>query len=122
MKILKKWIIELGYGNQKINGTSYLCNEKNAFLIPTNSLILGFNFPREIKKPTHIEGMEDWRAKYSLNYIFNYKYLEAIEVYLEYDYINGYHYKLADGYHRYTISRYLNFPYIPVKIKKKIIY
>lgn len=122
MIILKEWIKELGYETNQLEKSHYLCKEINSFLIPIKTLKLGFNFPRNVYRATHINGMVKNQAENILKGIFDNQYLPPIEVYLEYDYINDYYYKLADGYHRYTISRYLNFKYIPVKIEKKFIY
>jgi len=108
MSILKNWIKELGYDESTLVDNSYLCEEESSFLIPIESLDLGFDFPRKIDKVTYTEGMEVCRAKDILDGIFENKYLPAIEIDINY--------KLHNGYHRYAVSRYLNFSHIPVKI------
>lgn len=109
MTILNQWIKDLGYDKQQINGSAYYCNDSSSVLVPLKSIKFPFERPRKI----HIEGMEEQRAKHVLNEIFNYQHIYPIEVYKLIDDKN-YLYEIKHGYHRYTISEFLNFTEIPV--------
>ena len=107
--ILDQWMQNLGYDVKRLMKSHYAFEKsENVALIQIIDIIK----PEErlLNDSDYVEGMKEDRAKRVLKGIFENVALPAIEVFKN----NDGTYTLKDGYHRYTISKFLAFTHIPV--------
>lgn len=113
MDIINKWLNELGYNKKQLVLYHFNCKDSHALLVPIKMV----RFQDTERKKIYNQGLVEERAKSILNGIFKGDKIPAIEVFLKYD-NNQLYYELANGYHRYRISKFLGLFNIHVLIRE----
>lgn len=114
MDILSKWLNDLGYNKNQLKLCSFNCNNSVALKVSINMV----QFQDIERRKIYNQGLVECRAKSILKGIFEKECIPAIEVFLKYDTNNQLYYDLGNGYHRYRISKFLEFSYIHIIIRE----